>query len=718
MARSKIIQIKHTKSTNIIDALVIRDQDLTMVTLPNGNIPINSNSGYGIYHRDCRFLSGYMLMLNGKRMTGILSSDQNNFEATTYLTNPDFKDRHGNFVPKESLSISRNVVIPGCVIETVTINNFNTFTVALDLSLEFESDFDDIFTVRGMTEQKGGRIKPVSHDGNTLLISYNGLDGRTRNTRVQFNRKPVKTGDRYYTFSIDLEPHTPQQIVVSIFIEDLPPKAKPARLLGADINDKLKAINKSYWEETDYIRNFQTDNRLFNRIMLRSMLDLRMMQMSLDGHTFYSAGVPWYDALFGRDSIISSLQVLPYRPNVVRDTLRLLARYQGKKYDGWRDEEPGRILHEMRVGELANLNEIPQTPYYGSADSTPLFLVVLAEYVSWTGDLELFEELLGNVDAALKWIEKSDLTGSGFVSYMTKSKSGLCNQGWKDSTESVMHHDGKLASPPVAVAEVQGYVYMAKNRVADLFERVGRDDDSSRLREEARSLKMKFNQAFWMEDKGYFAMALDSNGKCDVVSSNPAQCLWSGIIDRNYSRRMVNRIFEQDMFTGWGIRTLSSNEVCYNPLGYHVGTVWPHDNSIIASGLYQYGFYDQFSRLFTSMCEAAGAYIQYRLPELFAGFDRGEHNVPIKYPVACSPQAWSAGTVPYMLMSSLGFQPNALDRRLTLTDPYLPAWLNQVQIRGLCIGDSKVDLNFQRKAGGTLVDVEKKRGDIKVIVEY
>jgi glycogen debranching enzyme len=718
MADNKVVHVKHTKSTNIIGALVIRDNNLTMVTLPNGNIPVKKNSGYGIYHKDCRFLSGYVMTMNGEQMTEILSSDQNNFEATTYLTNPDFTDRSGNQVSKETLSISRNVTIPGCVIETINIINFNSLTVALDLALEFEADFADIFTVRGITGQTDDRRIPFNYDRQSLLLTQHGRDGHIRHTNVQFSEKPAKVDKKRCTFSIDLAPRGSHQIAITIDAEDLPPKSEPGKLSCTNTGSMMEAIKKSYLEETYHARYFQTDNRLFNRILLRSLLDLRMMHMSNNGNSFYSAGVPWYDALFGRDSIISAIQALPYHTDVARDTLMLLARYQGKKYDDWKDEEPGRILHELRVGEMANLNAIPQTPYYGSADSTPLFLILLTEYVNWTGDLGLFKELSGNVDAALAWMEKSDRTGSGFISYETKSKAGLYNQGWKDSPDAVMHSDGRLARQPVAVAEVQGYAYMAKNRVATIFEKIDRKDDASRLRREAEELKKKFNEHFWMDDKGYFAMALDAEGKCEVVSSNPAQCLWSGIIDRKYSGRVAERIFEQDMFTGWGIRTLSAKEVRYNPLGYHIGTVWPHDNSIIACGLYRYGFYDRFSRLFTAMSEAAGAYMQFRLPELFAGFDRGGHNVPIKYPVACSPQAWSAGTMPFMLTGSLGFQPDALNHRLTLVDPYLPDWLSHVAIKSLRIGDSLIGLEFQRKAHGTLVDIEEKRGDIKVMVEY
>jgi glycogen debranching enzyme len=713
-----IIRKKHTRSTDIIGALVIREDDLTMVTLPNGNIPIKENYGYGVYYNDCRFLSGYVLRINGKHMTEILSSDQVNFESTTFLTNPDFIDKHGTFVNKETLSISRNVVIPGSVVETITVNNFNMFAVALDMTLELAADFSDIFTIRGITKKTKGLQKPYRYDGKTLLMSCRGKDRHTRNTTVAFSPSPGKFDKGKCTFPVELESRGSCEVVVSISVEDIPPAGKPHRPSDGGIAEMTKIINRSYLEEIDHTRNFNTSNSLFNRVLLRSMLDLRMMRMSKHGHTFYSAGVPWYDALFGRDSIISALQVLPYHSAIARETLKLHALYQGTKYDDWTDEAPGKILHELRVGEKANLHEIPETPYYGSVDATPLYLVLMAEYVDWTGDLDLFNELNGNVDAAIAWIDGSDLAGNGFVSYTTKSTSGLYNHGWKDSWDAVMHADGSLARHPIALSEVQGYVYTAKMRISALYEKVGRAEDARRLRLEAGELKKRFNEAFWMDDRGYFAMAIDARGKCEVISSNPARCLWSEIVDEKYARRVAERIFESDMFTGWGIRTLSSQEARYNPLGYHIGTVWPHDNAIIASGLCKYGLFDKFSRLFTVMYEAASVYNLFRLPELFGGFDRGKHNVPIKYPVACSPQAWSSGTIPFMLMSTLGIKPDAVNHRLTLVDPYLPPWLDLVSIKNLRIGNSLIDLEFERRASGTLVDVEKKRGDIKVMVEY
>ena len=717
MAGDKVPYKKHTRSVNIIGALVIRENNLTMVTLPNGNIPLANNYGYGIYYNDCRFLSGYVLKINGKRMTEILSSDQNNYEATTYLTNPDFYDRNGKEVSKETLSVAREVAVPGCALESITVYNFNSFTVALDLTLELASDFSDIFVVRGVMRRTCGRPE-MKCDGKSLLMSCVGEDGHRRITRVRFSPEPSSISSGLCTFSFDLGPRRSHNIIVSIFFEEELPDGTARKPSDLGIARMLRDIAESYAVEAQRIRHMHTNNSLFNRILSRSLLDLRMLKAERDGLMFYSAGVPWYDALFGRDSLTAAIQALPYYHEIARDTLLLLARYQGKKHDGWRDEEPGKIPHELRVGELANLNRIPQTPYYGSVDSTLLFLVLLSEYVDWTGDLELFNGLIGSVGSALAWIDSSSKAIPGFVSYATKSRFGLYNQGWKDSWDAVMHSDGTLARHPVAMAEVQGYAYMAKRRIATLFDRIGRRDDAARLMAEADELKKRFNEEYWMDDKGFFAMALDADGRCDVISSNPARCLWTGIVEDRYVRPVVERIFKPDMFTGWGIRTLSSGEVRYNPLGYHIGTVWPHDNSLIANGLCRHRFYGEFSRIFSAMYEAASAYSLFRLPELFAGFDRGKHNVPIKYPVACSPQAWSAGTIPYMLAGALGYRPDALNRKLTLVNPYLPPWLNKVTIENLMVGDASVSLEFEQKAAGTVVEVLEKKGDLKILVEY
>ncbi|WP_230628044.1 amylo-alpha-1,6-glucosidase [Methanosarcina barkeri] len=444
-----------------------------------------------------------------------------------------------------------------------------------------------------------------------------------------------------------------------------------------------------------------------------------MMRMSLKGDMFHSAGVPWYDTLFGRDSVISALQLLPFEAKLAKSTLLVNAKFQSNKLDDWRDQEPGKMLHELRQGELANLNLIPHTPYYGTVDATPLFLILLAEYVNWTGDLELVKQLEDNMDQALKWIDVyANMKGDGFAYYAVKSPLGIYNQGWKDSPDSISRSDGTLAKKPIAVAEVQGYVYMAKIRLAPLFRKLGRESEAARLEKEAGELKKRFNREFWMKDRQFFAQALDAEGLCDVISSNPAQCLWTGIIDQKYVKYLVNRIFKEDMFTEWGIRTLSSKEQRYNPLGYHNGTVWPHENAIIAMGLRNYGFINEMSLLFTGMYEAARTFEYYRLPECFGGLTRSEYSIPVKYPVACSPQAWASGTMPFMLTASLGIVPDALNNRLVINKPHLPSWLDNVQFNNVKVGNTLTDLSFRRVEYETLVNVSKKSGDINVLIEY
>ncbi|MCD1295954.1 amylo-alpha-1,6-glucosidase [Methanocella sp. CWC-04] len=715
--RSRIHQW-HTKSNRIIDALVIRENNLTYVTAQNGDIPITENQGYGLYYRDCRFLSGYILKINGETPTEIQSSDEKGYMSTTMMTNPNFIDLKGVVIGKETISIRRDAIIPGCVQETISIVNFNEFDVHVSLTLEFDSDFDDIFTVRGISEKSGGELYPIKYENGLLHISYHGQDGHMRNTKVMFSPGPEEVDNGVCTFCLVLKPHDEKKILVCISVEDISPGERPGELHIHDVGDELKKIRSSYLATMECCSNIITSNNVFNKVFLRSMADLRMLHMSLEEDRFHSAGVPWYDALFGRDSIISALQILPFESGMAKSTLRLLAAYQGKDICEWKDESPGKILHELRLGEKANLGEIPHTPYYGSIDSTPLFLILLAEYINWTGDIELFHSLKDNVELALKWIDDfTDLDGSGLVSYAVKSKFGLYNQGWKDSNDAILHSDGTLAKSPIALAEVQGYVYRAKQSMADLYESTGSEDIAAGLVKDARKIKSIFNERFWMGDKKFYAQAIDSCGLCDVISSNPGQALWSGIVDTNRAKFIADRLFEPDMFSGWGIRTLSSGEINYNPLGYHVGTVWPHDNSMISMGLCEYGFCEESTALFSSMYEAAGFYPRYRLPELFGGFYREEYDMPIKYPVACSPQAWSSGTIPYMLSASLGLKADAMNNSLTLLKPHLPPWLNYVQIKDLKVGKASTDLEFQRVKDNTLVNVVK-RGDMDVYVVY
>jgi glycogen debranching enzyme len=710
------IHRSHTQARDISDALVIRERNITLVTLRNGDIPIEENYGYGLYYHDTRFLSGYLLKVNGLDPTNILASDEKGYASVSVLTNPPLRDMNDRPVDKTTIGIRRDRFVAGLVSEVIAVENFNNFPVAIELALQFESDFDDIFTVRGITKGTDGTVEKPSFKDLTLTLSYLGTDGHRRNTRITFDTTPSGTegGTCYFCWSV--KPHDTYRIKLEIRVEDIPPgmKYQPEHI---PLERRLKMVKASYVETMECCSNVWTNNEIFNKVFLRSLSDLRMLYMLEHDDVFYSAGVPWYDALFGRDSVIASMQVIPYNPAISKSTLRLLARYQGRKSDPWRDEEPGKIMHELRVGEKSNLNEIPQTPYYGTVDATPLFLILVAEHIDWTADMGLFHELESNIEGALAWIDAfSD--EDGFLQYHERSSFGLYNQGWKDSFDSVSHADGTLAKSPIALAEVQGYVYMAKKRMAVLMDRLGFEDRAKKLRQEVSRLFWKFNEKFWMPDRNCFAEAIDAVGQCEVISSDAGQALWGEIVEPAKASAMIDRLFEEDMYTGWGIRTLSSKEVRYNPLGYHNGSLWPHDNSIIAMGLGKYDHKDELIRLFTGMYEAAGFYPNYRLPELFGGFPRGEYDIPIKYPVANSPQAWASGAIPYMLTASLGFLPNALEDKLSLIKPTLPPWLQTVKINSVHVGNAAAQLEFQRVGESTLVNVIKKRGNLEVDIIY
>jgi glycogen debranching enzyme len=463
----------------------------------------------------------------------------------------------------------------------------------------------------------------------------------------------------------------------------------------------------------------RTDDILLGEVLRRSFTDLQLLRSSLGGHTFVSAGLPWFCALFGRDSLVASLQLLPYDPQLAASTLRLLATYQGDRVDEWRDEEPGRILHELRVGEMARSGEIPHSPYYGTIDATALFLLVLARQASWTGDLGLFTELRANVDRALEWIATyGDGDGDGYLEYRSSSEHGLVNQGWKDSGDAIVEESGAIAEPPIALVEAQAYLYAAKTELAGLFERTGEQARAESLRREAAELRVRFNRDYWLDDLSCYALALESAKRAlRVVTSNAGHALWAGIADGDKARRTGERLMADDMFSGWGVRTLASSACAYNPVGYHLGTVWPHDNAIVAAGLRRYGLDDAARRIFDGMVESAMEFEHARLPELFAGFARTEGGGPIRYPVACHPQAWAAGSVPFLLSELLGLQPDGFARRLRVVRPVLPSSVDFIELTGIGVAGAAADLRFERRGDDVMVRTLAVRGGLEVVVE-
>ncbi len=420
------------------------------------------------------------------------------------------------------------------------------------------------------------------------------------------------------------------------------------------------------------------------------------------------------------DSLITAIQTLIYNPSVAKGTLELLAGYQGTKTDQWKDEQPGKILHELRVGERANLHEIPFTPYYGTVDATPLFLVLMSEYLRWTGNYDFFRKLLPNVQAALEWIDKyGEHTASGFLAYGGHSTGGLANQGWKDSGNSIVNSDGTLVTAPVALVEVQGYVYKAKISLVPAFEAIGDKATAKRLEQEATLLKDKFNHKFWLSQHNFYAVALQKDERpAESIASNAGQALWTGIVTPERAGLVSKRLMQPDMFNGWGVRTLSAAEKAYNPFDYQVGAVWPHDNSLIAAGLKRYGFNQEATRIMTGVFTTASLLSNYRLPEVFAGVEQPVETHPVKYPVACRPQAWAAGSIPFMLTTLLGLEPDLAHSTLRIVKPILPDWLPRLKICNLAVGDKMVTLEFRHQDNHINVTIINRDANLKVQIDY
>jgi glycogen debranching enzyme len=480
------------------------------------------------------------------------------------------------------------------------------------------------------------------------------------------------------------------------------------------------SVSASYHAWSRGFAEIRTDNELFNLAIARSAGDLRLLINDGPGpdERYVAAGIPWFSTLFGRDSLIASFQALAVRPQLAVETLEVLAARQATEEDPERDAEPGKILHELRTGEMARTGETPHRPYYGTVDATPLWLILLGATWDWTGDRALVDRLWPTALRALEWIDRwGDRDGDGFVEYQRRGARGLLNQGWKDSADCIRDRHGRLAVTPVALAEVQGYVYDAKRRMAALARVRGDVDLATRLEAEAEALRVRFEEAFWIEDQGYYAMAIDGEKRrADAIGSNAGHCLWSGIVAPDRAARVVERLMASDMFTGWGIRTYASGQAGYNPIGYHTGTVWPHDVSLIAAGFKRYGHHAEANRLVGRIFEASQHFADFRLPELFCGFDRDVSPVPVPYPVACSPQAWAAGSMFLFLETMLGLRPNAAGAELELARPELPDWLTKVTVSNLRVGEGDVDLLFHRWRGGTSAEVIRKSADLAVTI--
>jgi glycogen debranching enzyme len=651
----------------------ILDGNTFLVCDGRGDVDPSATSPTGLFSLDTRFLSHWRLTVDGQRLHA-LSVDEGQFFRTRFFLVPGAPTQYVD----AKVSVIRERWIVQSLHERLTVLNHDVKPVNLTVRMEASSDFADLFEIKNVGTKKGTYAIRVEQQ--RLRLTYD--RGPFHRETLISSSSPAKVDEQGLTFSVHVQPHG--RWTTDLHVETLGPEGRDIRLVlqGRGSRGQDEIIQ----ELDDWLGSapqLTCDHEALADTYRRSLVDLaalRYQPLTGGGRSMPAAGLPWFMSLFGRDSIITSLQALPFKPELAKTTLNLLTTSQGVYLDDFREEEPGKILHEIRYGESAAFGEQPHTPYYGAADSTALYVVLLDEYERWTGDADLVRRLEHQARAALSWIaEYGDLMGDGYVWYQCRNrKTGLENQCWKDSWDSISYHDGRIPGVPRATCELQGYAYDAKMRGARLARLFWNDPRyGDQLQREAEDLKRRFNRDFWVEDGQFYALALDRDGnQVDALSSNMGHLLWSGIADESRGRAVVDHLLGPRLFSGWGVRTLAEGEGRYNPIGYHIGTVWPFDNSIIAWGLWRYGFREEAGRIATAMIDAAQRF-QGRLPEAFAGYERALTEYPVEYPTACTPQAWSTGAPLLLLRTMLGLEP--LDNHLVV-DPALPAGIGRIEL--------------------------------------
>ena len=698
---------KIRKSTS---AVVLKEGGLMLLTDEGGDVPWALPHGYGLFHDDCRFLDAFELTLNDAATTVLAGIGMRGFETRHRLTNEMLSSGEADAISKNTIAVDRRRLIrAGVVHELQSIRNYGRHGARLRVGFRYRARFEDIFVVKGFVQRPRGRRRPARVAGNDgVELSYDGRDNVVRSTVLMFSPAPDHLDGERATYDLTLPPGAETQI--SITITPSQGAADGAQRTSAHPQTSAATLKK-WLERSEQIwlarsASVRGSDALFDRVFRRALLDLRLLRSRLDGHTYFAAGIPWFTTLFGRDAATVALQTLPYGFDMARQTLRLLARYQATHIDAYRDAAPGKILHEYRAGELAHIDAIPQSPaYYGTVDATPLFLILAAEYVGWSGDLDLARELRPNIHAALGWMAgPADSDGDGYLDYVGRYETGLVNQGWKDSGNAIVNADASLPEPPIALCEVQSYAYRAWRQSARLLRRLGDAAAADDAERRAADMRARFARDFWDPQIEAYVLARQKGGRpAAVVSSNAGQVLWGGLAEPEHADRLVPRLMRPDMFSGWGIRTLSSEALAYNPMSYHLGSVWPHDNALILAGFRRYGHDESALRVFQAVFDAATQFRHYRLPELFAGQARTESaEEPVRYPVACSPQAWAAGALPHALWNLLGLGADALEAVLHVRRPRLPEWMDWVELTDIKVGSARVDLRFQRAGDGTI----------------
>src|SRR5579863_4740476 len=689
--------------------------DTFIVLDSRGDIGGTSGDSCGLFHQDTRHLSRLKLLVNDGPPL-LLGSNLRDDNSAFFvdLTNPDLMDGQHIVMEKDRVHILRTIFLwRDTAYQRLGIRNYGNQVVDLHLSIVFENDFADLFEVRGTHRDRRGTATARLHGDDRVLLAYNGLDGKVRRTALNFDPPTDRLTTDTAVYELHLEPGEMRPLFVAVSCERT--DTLPLPFLRS-----LIAARREMRESTRERTSVQTSNERFNEVLCRSAADLEMLMTDTPQGRYPYAGIPWYSTTFGRDGLITALQMLWWSPEVARGVLRRLAAYQATTTDPLADAQPGKILHEMRGGEMAALREVPFGLYYGSVDATPLFVLLAGLYVERTGDTETIAELWPNIEAALAWIDgPGDPDRDGFVEYKRASEQGLANQGWKDSHDAIFHADGRLAEGEIALVEVQGYVYAAKRMAARCARRLKHDAAAQRLDAEASRLAERFEAAFWCPDIETYALALDgAKEPCSVRTSNAGQVLFTGIATADRAKRIAKELLQPRFFSGWGIRTVAKDEARFNPMSYHNGSIWPHDNALIALGLARYEQKRAIDSLFGGLFSAATYMDQRRLPELFCGFQLQRGHGPTLYPVACSPQAWASATPFTLLEASLGLEFDPFKGEIRLRNPRLPEFLDEVMLRDLRLSSSSVDLRVRRHGETVSLDTPRISGDIRVSIVF
>src|SRR3954464_11496859 len=692
----------------------LKHDDTFIVLDSHGDIGASAGGPDGLFHHDTRYLARLQLVLDDLQPL-LLGSNlrDDNSALTVDLTNPDIYRQGSLVLQKDLLHIVRTIFLwRGTAYQRIGVQNHGDRPASFDLKLLFDNDFADLFEVRGESRPHRGTGSGKLLGLTDVALDYRGLDGKTRITTLHFDPRPTRLTVNSANWHLELAPGAKTALFVAVSC-DKPVTHRPARFFRG-----LLEHRREMRRSTAGATSIETSNNIFNEVLCQSMAALNMLLTDTPQGRYPYAGIPWYSTTFGRDGIITALQMLWVDPRIARGVLKRLSHYQATAVDALADAEPGKILHEMRGGEMAALREVPFAQYYGSVDSTPLFVLLAGLYVERTGDEETLAELWPAIETALQWIDgPGDPDRDGFVEYQRATEQGLANQGWKDSFDAIFHADGKLAEGYIALAEVQGYVFAGKRLAARCALRMGLAEKAGQLATEAEALATRFEQAFWCEELGTYAVALDgSKQPCRVRTSNAGQLLFTGIAHPDRARLVAADLMSQKFHSGWGIRTVARGEARYNPMSYHNGSIWPHDNALIAVGFARYGLKHSVAQLFRGLFDAASYMDLRRLPELFCGFQRERRRGPVLYPVACAPQAWASATPFSLLEAALGLEFDAARGEIRLRDPHLPEFLNEVLLRDLRLGPSSVDLRVRRHGDEVSLEVVRTRGQIQVSI--